>query len=222
MSDELAKLMETQTELQKFGDDVFEIVSKVGDFLPRLQLMTSNSDQCKDGSFQVNHYGLVKGKNIEDLGESIDILVLTFRPKAIEMGETTICVYDPKPINGRATGEFARIAEKSEIPNSGCMFGPEFLVWIPSTKEFATFFMGSKSARNESPNVKRLLGKAATLKSQKLQNSRFVWYSPLATPCSTPFELPGTAALAEVVQKFNNPPESEVEKVEPKETDRAR
>lgn len=194
--------------LAKYSDEDFSNSTKSGDWLPRLQLMTSQSEKCKEGSFPINHYALVRGTDFSDLGPTIDIAVVSWRPKAIEMGDAVISVYD---VND---AEFKRIQDKSGEMNSGCMFGPEFLVWIPAIKEFATFFMGNKSARREAPNVKARMGRAATLKSSKIETAKYTWFAPVVVPCSTPFDLPDPTALGEVVERFVNPPKTEVEKVD--------
>ena len=74
--------------------------------------------------------------------------------------------------------------------------------------------MGSKSSRREAPNVKALLQKAGTLTAREVTTKRYTWWTPSMTACSTPFELPGDKELAKQVEKFNNPQETEVERVE--------
>ena len=208
---ELIKLDEA-TLPQKFTDDAFLAATKAGDYLPRLQLMTAASNECKSGKFPINSYALISGQNFTNLTSAVDILVITWRPKAIEIptGEgSIITVYDTE------NKEFTRIAEKSNEKDSGCMFGPEFLVWVPSAKSFATFFMGSKSSRRESPNVKALLKKGATLKSHLIETKQYSWMAPMVVPCTTPFEMAPIEQIMEEVAKFNNPPVNEIEKVEP-------
>ena len=195
-------------DVAKYDDSIFDSVSKAGDYLPRLQLMTANSDPCKAGEFPVNNYAVVDGNSLIDLGNQVDVLNVAWRPKALEMGEEVISAFDPKD------KEFARIQEKSMTPNSGCMFGPEFLVWIPQIKKWATFFMGSKSARRESPNVKSKMRQAVTLKSKKIESPKYTWFAPLATACSTPFDLPAVEEIQEQANKFMNPPATEIEKVD--------
>jgi len=173
--------------------------------LPRLQLLTANSDKCKSGDFPINHYALVQGQTFTDLSESVDILVIAWRPKAMEIGDEIItCYKHDEP-------EFKRIQEKSDEKDSGCMFGPEFLIWIPTIKKFATFFMGSKSSRREAPNVKAKMRSAATLKSHEIKTKKFTWWAPAVTACSTPFDMPDDAPLKEEYEKFMNPPVTEVE-----------
>ena len=195
------------TDVAKYDDSIFDSVSKAGDYLPRLQLMTASSDPCKACEFPVNHYAVVDGNQLIDLGDQVDTLNVAWRPKALEMGEEVISAFDP-------TGkEFIRIQEKSATPNSGCMFGPEFLMWIPAIKKWATFFMGSKSARRESPNVKSKMRKAVTLKSKKIESPKYTWFAPLATACSTPFDVPPIEDTQAQVEKFMNPPATEIEKI---------
>ena len=201
----------------KYNDDIFKAATKSGDYLPRLQLMTANSDPCKGGKFPINHYALIRDQNFQDVGEAVDMLVISWRPKALEIGENVISVFKIE------NPEFQRIQSKSAEQDSGCMYGIEFLVWIPAVKEFATFFCGSKSSRREAPAIRTLVSKAATLKAKLCENKKYKWYAPSVTPCSTPFDPPNLTKVKEVVDKFNNPPETTVEVAdEAASADRAR
>jgi hypothetical protein len=215
MSNELINVSEMG--VSKYADDkAFESMSSVS-FLPRVQLMGSGSNAVKEGKINQGHYALVTGKDkLDDLTKELPVLVLAWRPKAMEIGaENVISIYNP------ASAEFKRIAEKSEEPDSGCMYGPEFLLWVPSSRTFATFFMSSKTARREAPQLKGLMGKSALLKSQLIKAKKFAWHGPVVTPCSQPFDMPGMDEVKDQVQKFNNPPENETEKA-PEAGDRDR
>ena len=192
-------------------DEAFLAATKTGDWLPRLQLMTANSEKVKSGEFPMNSFALVVGQTMQNLGKELDVLVCAWRPKAIEMGDEVITVFDI------SNPEFIRIQEKSAEKESGCMYGPEFLVWIPGAKKFATYFLGSKSSRREAPGVKARMLKAATLKSHTVKTAKYTWQVPIATPCSTPFEMPDEEDLHDEMQKFANPPKSTVEKADASE-----
>jgi hypothetical protein len=202
--------------VQKYDESVIDAISAGHKYLPRLQLMIANSGPCKKNKFPINHYALIRDQNMHDLGESIDVIVVAVRPKALDLsGDEVVSVFDPKlDAKNNPTGEFARIQDKAAEKDSQCMFGPEYLMYISSIGQFATFFMGSKSARRESPNLKALLRQAATLKSKLIQTKRYEYFSPAVLPCSTPLDPPNTDDLIEQVNKFNNPPEREVELVE--------
>lgn len=210
---ELIKLTEN-LPVSKFTDEDFKAVSS-GDYLPRLQLMISNSDPCKDGKFPINHFALVQDKTLQDLGGTVDIAIFAWRPKALEIGENVISSYSPK------SDLFLKIQARASEPNSGCMYGPEFLVWVPSVKSFATFYMGSGSLRRVSNYVMTKKGQAITLKPEPAKNKKGTWFFANPTACSTPFDLPPVEKVVEQCNKFNNPPESEVEIAETKD-DRAR
>ena len=205
-----------ETGVQQYSDEAFSAATKSGNYLPRLQLMTSNSGPCKKGEFPINHYALIENQNHIDLGEQLDVLAITWRPKALEIAAQIIAVYDPEH------KEFIRIQERSEIKDSKCMFGPEFLLYIPSVTRFATFFLGSKSGRREAPNLKSKLKNAVTIKSRLAKNKEYEWQAPQFFDCSTPFELPGEEDLADEVKKFLLPPETEIERAEEDTTGRDR
>ena len=214
--EEQALVQVTGGAVSKYSDDDFAASAKSGDYLPRLQLMTASSKPCKSGDFPINHFALIDGQTLKDLGQSVDVVVCAWRPKALDMGEQIIAIYDPKAdADGNPTGEFLRIQEKASEKDSGCMYGHEYLVWLASEKAFALFFMGSASMRRESPNLKARMLKAATIVPQHIETKSYDWWSPEVKACSTPQEpLPSQEAMDEEMEKFNNPVETEVERVE--------
>lgn len=213
----LAELLAASGTLQKYSDDDFSKVVTAG-YFPRLQLMTAKSDECIAQRFPVNHYAFIRDQELIDLGETVDCLPIAWRPKALDVSDRSqvISVYDPD------SDEFKRIYAESGVQDSGCMYGPEFLIWIPQIKQFGCLFMGSKSARRESGNIKTKLQSPITLKSKLIETAKYKWYSPVATICTTPFELPTPEILLDNVEKFNNPPESMVEKADTSQEERAR
>lgn len=192
-------------------DEVFNTVAVSSGYLPYIQLYGGTSEAVKRQKIGIGRYGLVRSKdNIEDLTVAVDILVLSWRPRAMQTGDEMLSIYNS------TSPEFKKIMEKSEIKDSGCMFGPEFLIWLPSAKPtcFATFFMSSKTSRRESPNLRALMGKPATLKAQLIETKKYMWHGPVVVPCSTPFDIDfEIAERDEVMNKFNNPLETEVESV---------
>jgi hypothetical protein len=187
-------------------DDAFKAATKSGDYLPRLQLLTANSKICKSGEFPINHFAIIRDQNNNDIGETVDIVVVAWRAKAIEIGDMILTSYNPKD------DTFASIQEKSEEKDSGCMFGPEFLVWVPVADTFATFFMSSKSMRREAPSVRGFIKKAATLKPQKIETPKYTWFTPTVHPCTSVIDPPDKDELLQEYEKFMNPPAQTVEK----------
>lgn len=187
-----------------------------GGYLPRLQLCGSGSDLCKEGKIGIARYAFVIAKdNFIDLGPEVNTLVLAWRPRALDMNNgQVLSVYD---VNST---EFKRIQEKSKIQNSRCMFGPDFLVYVPAIKKFASFFMGSPTARREAPQVKALIGNAATLKARLIKNNEYSWHGPVCVQCSQPLDIPEMDLIKSEIEKFRNQKEVEVETA-PETSDRA-
>ncbi len=195
----------------EYGDDALDAVS-AGDskFLPRLQLMTVRSDKVAVEGFPANHFALVQGKALLDLGESVDILLIAWRPKALDMsGDEIISCYDPKFDADKApTGTFAEIQKKSGVRDSECMYGPEFLCYVPSAKKYATFFCGSVTLRYEAPAFKVRLSNAATLRPDLITPKKGKgYYSTKVHDCTAVFDVPAREDIMKVLDAFKNPEE---------------
>lgn len=200
----------------KYTADDFSKTASANAFLSRLQLMTSNSAKCKAGEFQVNNFTLTDSTIFLDLGKEVDILVLAWRPFALDTsGDQMLSAYDVD------SDIFKKIVDKADnTADSGCIHGPQFLVWVPGQKKFATLTFGSKSARKEAASVNQFMHKACTLKSKKIETKKFTWFTATGVACNTPFDMPELAAAKEQMEKFNNPPASEVEAATPTSRER--
>jgi hypothetical protein len=193
-------------EGELLNQDFDDITSSGIVYLQRLQLFGSKSDACAEGRIGIGHWGLVNDDVITDLGDEADIVLLAYRPKALDTGgEVIITDYDVQ------SETFNRIREESFVKDSGCMYGPEFLVYVPSQDAFATYFASSKTARREAKKFRPLLGQAATVKSRLIEKGKYKWHGPVILPCSTPMTMPGMEIIKSQIEKFANPPKDEVE-----------
>jgi hypothetical protein len=215
MSNALISIKPIETAIGQVDDKAFAAMVSSNKWLPRVQLMTGTSEKCKAGEFPVNHYALVTGQVHTDLGAEVDVLVVDMRFKAVHFGEQILTTYD---VN---SAEAKDIMSKADIQDSGCMFGPEFLIYIPSQKKFALLHCNGKSSRKEAPAIRDMLCKAGTLMPKKCQNAKYTWFSIQIKPCNVPFDLPTEDQVNEEVQRFRNPPKDEVE-LAPEEAGRAR
>lgn len=208
-----------QTGVGKYSsDEDFNHLSTTAGFLPRLMLMSSSSNLVKEGKINQGCFGLVRAKDqVEDLTKEVPCLPLAWRSKAMKIsGDEVISIYD------RQNKLFAEIAEASEVQDSGCMYGPEFLLWVPGAKCFATFYCSSKTSRREAPQLRDKIGKPALLKSQLIKGKKFSWFGPVVTAYSGAFGVPSVNEITEQVTKFNNPPVAEKEAAPEGATTRAR
>jgi len=217
---------------QKGADEGFDEIAQGGDFLARLQLF-SKGGAIDKGLIKPGRWGIPEGDDkITDLGDKIDCLVLARRAKALDMSDTDAIVvnYDMK------SKEFQRIADASMGTDSGCMYGPSFLLIERSSGRFLEFFCGTKSTRSEAKKIYPMLPLTAgdiearkldaqphgpqpfTMATKYVQRKRFSWFVPVVTKCSTPFRtIPDMPKIIKEIERFIDPPADGVEKVDEKE-----
>lgn len=235
MSTELSVLEQLNQlpSTQLGSDDSFDDLAKGAEFLPRMQLYTKGK-AIDTGKIKPGHYGIPDGDDITDLGDTIDVIVLARRPKAIDMSDADaiIVTYDSE------SAEFKRIAATSLEKESSCMYGPSFLVIERKSNRFLEFFCGAKSTRSEAKKIYPFLPlteadiKARgltdqephgplpmTLKSKHVEKGKWSWHVPVVTKCSLAFtKLPPTAKIIAEITKFVNPKADDTEKVQEPET----
>jgi hypothetical protein len=216
------------------GDDIYDSLAKSAEFLGRLQLY-SKGKAIDKGLVPPGHYGIPQsGEEITGLGNSIDLLVLARRPKAMDMTDTEALIVS----YNNESPEFKRIAAQSMEKESHCMYGPSFLVIERSTGQFLEFFCGSKSTRAEAKKIYPFLPITAqdikargltdvephgplplTLKSKLVEKGPYSWFVPVVVKCSAPFtKLPANEKIIAEIVKFIAPKEDAVERVEEPET----
>lgn len=246
MSNELMVLSEmfsgdNQLAVVQSADELRQLdsLAQSRSFTPRIQLYTKGKAVDK-GLISIGHYGIPKSADeIQDLGKSIDIIPFWRKAKAMDMSDTDnlIVSHDPN------SEEFKRIVKLADsTQDSGCAYGPSYLVWERSTNAFYEIFFGTKSARYESPNVNKYLPVTAamieagstdekeprgaiplTLSAQYLERGRFSWYAPKAEDCLTPFvNLPSMDQLRAETERFFKPDEAGAKVVTEKPSSRKR
>ncbi len=216
---------ETVEELVALDD-----LSQGSDFLKRIQLYSKGKHVDKK-LVEAGNFGIpLSAEKITQLGETVDVLLIKRRAKAIDMSdlENLIITYDS------TSDEFRRIEGESTVKDSGCSYGPSYLIFERVTGKFYEFFCGSKSARIESSAINTYLPvteamieaglteetkirgpKPCTLRAHLVETPRHTWHVPQSEDCLTPFaKLPTPEQIAEEVHKFRNPEEPEVEVVQ--------
>lgn len=196
-------------DLSKYGSET--------SFLSRVQLVTKGKFVDK-GKISPGHYGVPSGDDeILDLGESIDILPLAVRNKALDTNESP-----PVAVFKEDDELYQDIVSRSGCSDSGCMHGPSFLVFERNSGSFYEFFCGNKSSRMESGNLGQFLPVSkdrakvmkvkahgplpCTLKAKYIERPRYSWHAPQVGKCSTPItNLPEESVIIEQINKFLNP-----------------
>ena len=201
-------------ELAKQND--LDVMLTGGEYLPYFRLYGSNTDAVKEDKIGVAHYGMEKDNTITDAGKEVDVVILAGRPKAVQTTDNMIVDYHPDVVDGKITNPtFAHIVSQSNVKDSGAMFGPELLLWIPSLTSFVTWHLNNKTARREAKNVNidSFYGKAATLSAKLIAppNSKYKWHGIVIKSQSAKLELPPVDKIQEQVEKFLDPPRNQVE-----------
>ncbi len=202
-------------------------------YLRRLHLVSSGSAKyVAAGNSPVGVYIIPgTGAECEVLSDNVDIIPFAIRDKALDTNENPpVALFDiDDPL-------YQEIEERSKTKDSGCLCGPSFLVFERNMGEFFEFFCGGVSAQMEagklgpflpvSPAQAELFGtevKGAdplTLQTKQITRPRQLWYAPVVTACSTPFNnLPSAEVIVAEIVKFMNPPTA-VEKVQEGEVER--
>jgi len=144
------------------------------------------------------------------IGESLDVLVLAYKPKALDLSnpKKPVSNFDP------TSDEFIRIKKQAGVKDSGCMYGISFLVFERSTKMYLELYAGTVSLRKVAKDIMTYTPEentegdlpALTLGSKLVTNDKKQsWFVPTTQDCSTPIELPADAAKQR--EEFLNPPE---------------
>ncbi len=221
--------------VQLGSDEAFTELAKGGDFLKYIKLYTKGKP-IDTGKIRPGHWGIPQNdERIDDLGESIDVIPLARRPKALDMADKSAIIvsYDEK------SPTFKEIAAKSNEKESKCQHGISFLVLERSTGQFLEVFFGAKSHRPEAKNVfaymrltqadidrKEAAGEKVeglaphgplpvTLKIRlaEAKGSGFSWHVPVVVKCSVPFaRVPSHEVVVKEIIKFLTPKSGGVEK----------
>jgi hypothetical protein len=197
-----------------------EQITKVGDWVPYIQVMQSTSNECKESGFPIGHFALCKNRQKTDIGKSLVAMIISWRPKAMQYSPDVVSFYDP---NSEA---FKKIEIESMVPNSSKGYGPELLLWLPDVDGglFVTLFLGNPTGRVEAPNFLAAYNKgqltcrvSAELIKDKKQNRSWhgCRYSLYEIPITN---MPQRDRLNKVLEAFNNPKESEREPAEAAES----
>lgn len=190
-------------------------------FIKRLQLVTKGK-LVDTGKVRPGHYAIpISEEEATDLGESVDVLVCAVRHKALDTN-----VRPPVASYNQESELYQDIRKRAGEKNSGCMYGPSFLVYERSTGQFLEIFFGNASGRQESGNLAAYLPvseaqakqagpkfkaqgpQAATLTAKYIKRPKYAWHAPVVGKCSTPFDnLPEADEFVAQITKFLNPKE---------------
>jgi hypothetical protein len=196
-------------------------VSKGSDFLARIQLVTKGK-YVDTGKIAPGRWGVPQpgGEDIVDLGATIDVVPFAARPKALDVSDKSAIISNYE-LN---SPEFQRI--KNAPKNTGCMWGPSFLVLERNTGRLYELFFGNASGRSEAGKLRPFLPNPspspATLSIRYKKTPEYGWHVPVVTKCSEPFsDGPSGPEILAAINKFMTE-EGGLEKVEEEEAPKSK
>lgn len=171
-------------------------------FVPALRLYTMASKEVKGRKIAPDTYAIPKKDGFQDiLGTQVDVWPIDWKYTAL----------DTKPASGRIKPEhdpesaaYKALVKRSNEVNSGCIHGPEILVYIPSVDKFATFHLASKSAQNLWADIQpKLANEPIRLGSKFIEGSEFSWTAPTVEECDPSLAMPTTEQCVAAQAKFH-------------------
>lgn len=145
MKNDLATLQKAMAPALPQEDQLLEKGLLGGKYLPQLRLCSSGA-LVTDHNIKPGNYCLVQGDNVENLGAKVDFIPLTHRAKAVDY-EAGVNSYDMD------SNVFMDIKDRAGEKDSGCVYGLEFLAWLPSCEKFVVMFCNSASLRRASSGI---------------------------------------------------------------------
>lgn len=210
MSADLAVLGDLPVSRYGPEDPLQKEFSKGKSFLPRIEFKSGSAAICKSKKFPTDHYALVKGKELIDMGEIFAALFLSYRYKAIDFrtkGKIVVS-YDPTSKEFKAMQAIADGPKgpAGELP--GCMYGAEFLLAArmpDNTIELGTLLCGTSSWKMI---VKKLFAFVTPVRkfgsfSSKLIEGKYTYMAPEVSTFSGSFTLDSIPSLTDEIQKFS-------------------
>lgn len=186
------------------------------DYLPRIKLCQGSAKEVAKKKVKAGgNFALIRTKDdIEDLGDEVEMVMVAGRPKAMSTGDTILSIFEDE------SPEFKQLQADSKVKDSGCFYGAEYLVYLPSHACFATLFLNNPTARRETGAFHSRLGGAALLCSHYIdpEGSKFAWWGPLCKDLTTPIaDLPEPDEFIEQATKFNTEKSTSVKAAESNE-----
>jgi len=215
---------EATTALAAFGAIPFSPAAiavpgaQTGKFLPRVQFLSTGS--CKlvsEGKAKVGSYALIDGGNVIDLGKEINVIPLCKLNKAVDIAEG-VSHFAPSEDYDRCVA-----AVEDSGFDSGCMYGPYYLLFLADTEQFVELFLTNTSGRNEESNIDSFLPisaeaaaqhgiearapRPATLGSKEVTSKRgkksYTYNVPLTNECTTTLNVENPPTQEDVISRCN-------------------
>ena len=168
--------------------------------LPYFRMYGSNSKEAKIKKIKGGNYGMALGKtDPTDLGDTVDIIICSARLRAVD-------TKGGKSFYKRDSEGYEDVKTRSKVKDSGCMHGPEILVWVGEQEKFATWHLNSPTLRNISDDILNALTEAVTVGWRLAEGNGHTWDACTVSPCPDwGHSTPEPDLFEAAIEKFKNP-----------------
>ena len=143
---------------------------------PGLQLVSRMSIACRDGLVSSGQFAIFEDGEYTDVGDSLDVTIHDWRPKAIDLGTGEISYDTASPLFGRAM-----LAKHTGSWNE-MMYGIELMLLLHDHGMIVTWYLGTKSGRRVASESlgesSHFLGHRYLLGAQERGHHGFTWWQP--------------------------------------------
>ena len=182
-------------------------------YAARIQLV-SKGKLVDEGKCPPGEFAIIDGDTVTPLGKEIDVVPLAVLDKALDTsGDEVVVAF------GRDNATYQEIAERSTEKDSGCMFGPCFLVLERTHGTVFEIFLNNKSGRSEAKKLYPFLPvgpaqakahgvearapKACQIKSKYIKKPRYSWFAPQVVETKATFDkTPSKEVAIAAVKNF--------------------
>jgi hypothetical protein len=178
------------------------------DFPGFLKVMNGTSTEVGDEKANAGELILKKQEDVTNLGKEFDAIPLGFR-----MTATTYIDDQYHAFHSPESEAYSQVEERSSSKDPETKMankhGPEFLLWIPSLKCFATLHLNTWSNWPAAKAIKAGMGHLITISSLKKSNPKFKWFvfdADMSVNDVSSVALPDED-VTDMVEKFNNAPD---------------
>jgi hypothetical protein len=179
-----------------------------GDYLRRLKLCADLTAEVKDKLAQPGDYFLT---GVENLGNEVEVVLVKARPHALQLtdgsskvGAESFVMNDPVFQEIRAEKD---ANPSQQEPNN--MYGYDFLLWLPASKQFVTIYLCKMALFKSVPSFNKNLGKFCIMASREersKRNTKITYRVPtLQIAADQDYEGPSAEEFKHAIDLFDHP-----------------
>lgn len=180
-----------------------------GDYVPYIILHANNGKFIgPPASIPGGQFIMVVNQTPNNIGASFDCIPLEWRMLAMRYNADGMeREYDPES-DRWATFQNKADKKVKEADGARYYWGVEYLLYLPATKQVATFYCNNPTQRRVAKEqIKTKMRSQQTWESKFINPdaSEYSWWGFIVTPCDQDYEAPDLDELSRRIETFTNP-----------------